>query len=251
MFRYCPLSRQPTNLARFFTMTSSYRYSPLRSTRSIRLLILEASADENSVLKARVQDVSLDSPPLYEAISYVWGVTDSASCPASSVIQLEDESLVGNMGSINISPNCRAVLKRLRQHDEPKTLWIDAISIDQENIVEKSTQIPLMGEVYSKAYRALIWLGEPQSAEAEGVFNALPELSKVTYQEPNSISGKATFRLSSHVCSSIAFDISHQILTLGDTRRVIASRNTLPPISSAYLTSSAHGHCKRLRFHLT
>lgn len=170
-------------------MTSSYHYSPLRSSRSIRLLILEASADENSVLKARVQDVSLDSPPLYEAISYVWGVTDSISCPASSVIQLEDDNSVGNTGSINISPNCSAVLKRLRQRDEPKTLWIDAVSIDQDNIVEKSTQIPLMGEVYSKAYRALIWLGEPQSVEAEGVFNALPELSKVPYQEPNSISG--------------------------------------------------------------
>jgi hypothetical protein len=38
-------------------------------------------------------------------------------------------------------------------------LWIDAICIDQGNNAEKAAQIPLMGEVYSRAGRVLAWLG--------------------------------------------------------------------------------------------
>ncbi|KAK4098470.1 hypothetical protein N658DRAFT_476979 [Parathielavia hyrcaniae] len=38
-------------------------------------------------------------------------------------------------------------------------LWIDAICIDQGSPAEKAAQIPLMGEVYSRAGRVLAWLG--------------------------------------------------------------------------------------------
>lgn len=38
-------------------------------------------------------------------------------------------------------------------------LWIDAVCIDQSNAREKAAQIPLMGEVYSRAGRVLAWLG--------------------------------------------------------------------------------------------
>ncbi len=38
-------------------------------------------------------------------------------------------------------------------------LWIDAVCIDQGNAAEKAAQIPLMGEVYSRAARVVGWLG--------------------------------------------------------------------------------------------
>ena len=38
-------------------------------------------------------------------------------------------------------------------------IWIDAICIDQKNPLEKTTQIPLMGEVYNNAELVLAWLG--------------------------------------------------------------------------------------------
>ncbi|KAK0669124.1 heterokaryon incompatibility protein-domain-containing protein [Cercophora samala] len=37
-------------------------------------------------------------------------------------------------------------------------LWIDAICIDQENVAEKNTQVPLMSTIYSQA-TVLVWLG--------------------------------------------------------------------------------------------
>jgi hypothetical protein len=44
--------------------------------------------------------------------------------------------------------------------DQVSHLWVDAICIDQSNSTqEKATQIPLMGEIYSRAGRVLAWLG--------------------------------------------------------------------------------------------
>lgn len=39
--------------------------------------------------------------------------------------------------------------------------FIDALSIDQSNIVEKGHQVKLMGGIYSRASEVIIWLGLP------------------------------------------------------------------------------------------
>jgi hypothetical protein len=41
-------------------------------------------------------------------------------------------------------------------------MWIDAICINQDNREEKEHQIPLMAEIYSKALRVVVWLGEAE-----------------------------------------------------------------------------------------
>lgn len=38
-------------------------------------------------------------------------------------------------------------------------IWIDAICIEQENDIEKSTQVPHMGSIYSLASQVAVWLG--------------------------------------------------------------------------------------------
>jgi hypothetical protein len=38
-------------------------------------------------------------------------------------------------------------------------MWIDAISINQDDIPEKNNQVALMSEIFHKAERVLIWLG--------------------------------------------------------------------------------------------
>ncbi|KAI6765913.1 hypothetical protein HG530_006983 [Fusarium avenaceum] len=57
-------------------------------------------------------------------------------------------------------------MKRLRRPDREVCLWIDFICINQvdkdgDENSEKSKQISLMTEIYSKADRVLVWLGEP------------------------------------------------------------------------------------------
>jgi hypothetical protein len=52
------------------------------------------------------------------------------------------------------------VLLRLQDHLCSRVIWIDAICIDQANEKEKENQIPLMAEIYAKARRVVVWLGE-------------------------------------------------------------------------------------------
>jgi hypothetical protein len=39
------------------------------------------------------------------------------------------------------------------------TFWIDALCIDQENVVERNQQVSQMGQIYSCAHTVFIWLG--------------------------------------------------------------------------------------------
>jgi hypothetical protein len=59
-----------------------------------------------------------------------------------------------------VTKNCEAALRRLRDKDGERILWIDAICIDQDNINERNHQVQLMKEVYSTAHQVIIWLGE-------------------------------------------------------------------------------------------
>lgn len=41
-----------------------------------------------------------------------------------------------------------------------RVLWVDATCVDQENFQERSHQVGLMRDIYTKAAQVLIWLGE-------------------------------------------------------------------------------------------
>jgi hypothetical protein len=59
-----------------------------------------------------------------------------------------------------VTANCIAAMRRLRHKKKRRILWIDAICIDQSSMDERNQQVELMGDVYSKARRVILWLGE-------------------------------------------------------------------------------------------
>ena len=42
---------------------------------------------------------------------------------------------------------------------EEPWIWIDALCINQDDKEEKAIQVPLMGEIFSKAQSVFVWLG--------------------------------------------------------------------------------------------
>lgn len=58
---------------------------------------------------------------------------------------------------------------RLSNHDEFFTrqslphIWIDQLCINQSDIQERADQVAIMDQIFSKAERTLVWLGEPGS----------------------------------------------------------------------------------------
>jgi hypothetical protein len=83
---------------------------------------------------------------MYEALSYVWG-TEIASQQA----MLDGIPIV-------ITANLDCALRHLCFTIVKRTMWIDAISINQKNTQERNHQVEIMGKIYSSAQRVIVWL---------------------------------------------------------------------------------------------
>lgn len=60
-----------------------------------------------------------------------------------------------------ITNNCEVALRRFRDSEEPRYLWIDSICIDQSDPIERASQVELMGRIYRHARKVLIFISDP------------------------------------------------------------------------------------------
>ena len=124
-------------------------YTPVDSANcQTRLLVVEPGQPTDEI-RCSLFPVSLRNDcPRYEALSYTWGRNHSP------------RHIVLNGSPFAITPNLYGALKQLRRHDASRVLWVDALSIDQANISERSEQVLLMKLIYSCASNVIVWLGE-------------------------------------------------------------------------------------------
>lgn len=133
-----------------------YQYRPLAGQGTIRLLKLEWSNDAAAAAVRGSLDVAnLEDAPGFEALSYCWGQR-SANEP---VIYIEAQPL-------KVTTDLHCALLRLRQREEP--IWIDAICINQEDIMERTQQVRQMHRIYASASLVIVWLGEASPADIRG-----------------------------------------------------------------------------------
>ncbi|KAH7351369.1 heterokaryon incompatibility protein-domain-containing protein [Rhexocercosporidium sp. MPI-PUGE-AT-0058] len=86
----------------------------------------------------------------YEAISYCWES------------ETRDRKIVLNGSVIEVPRNLEAMLQRLRTWPDTKSgikFWVDALCIDQGNVLEKNHQVKLMQTIYTRAFSLIVWLG--------------------------------------------------------------------------------------------
>lgn len=140
----------------------SYRFEALEQSDAIRLLVLEPGTGQDPV-SVRLIQAHLSSSPKFEAISYVWGDPGDTTAILCS----------GRV--INITQNLHAALQQFRLPNAERVLWADAICINQTDLGEKNTQVPLMKDIYSEASAVLVWLGSG-SPKLERGLNALGQL---------------------------------------------------------------------------
>ena len=146
-----------------------YQYLPLNEDlNEIRTLTLQPgnfSAD----IYISIQKVVLttDNPPIYEALSYAWGSTED---PIDLRIGLS-----GNE-TLAVTQNLAVALPYLRYEDKARTLWIDAICINQQDLGERSSQVKRMADIFGLADRVVVWLG-PEKDNSAKVLRLLSDLS--------------------------------------------------------------------------
>ena len=133
---------------------AAYQYTELPTATQpntdnyIRLLTLPPGEKQGEI-SCQIAVHRLSQSPQYEAVSYCWGE------PADKTSIRWD----GEEKLLRIPSNLDAFLRCMRAKGPKRTLWADAVCIDQTNKEEKSRQVRLMRDIYRRATRTFIWLG--------------------------------------------------------------------------------------------
>lgn len=96
----------------------------------------------------------------YVALSYCWG-----SALTQSPILLNGQVF---LVTENLWDALTAIWTFHREELANLSIWIDAICIDQDNVLEKNFQVAQMWRIYSEAQRVLAWLG-PATPDVESL----------------------------------------------------------------------------------
>ncbi|KAI0965288.1 heterokaryon incompatibility protein-domain-containing protein [Xylaria arbuscula] len=127
-------------------------YSSLGQKYDFRLLNLTPSSSD-SHLHGCLEAVDLTYASKYEALSYTWADEDG------DVTRRKTLFLGPYWDCLPITYNCHLALRRLRAMGL-KTVWVDAVCINQSNVAERSHQVGIMRDIFAKAERVVIFLGQ-------------------------------------------------------------------------------------------
>ena len=152
---------------------ATFKYEPLRTPSSIRLVSLQPRYDGDSIDKIHIELKEFGLSEVskkYYALSYVWGEGGRT------------ETISVNGLDFYVTENLMFFLRRRRPFSNPLRYWIDAICINQSDMDEKAQQIPRMAEIYENASLVHAELG-PATMEEESVIENMKFLSKFMLNE--------------------------------------------------------------------
>lgn len=148
-------------------MDSIYQYTPLPSEGAhIRLILLQPGSSREDI-NFHLITVSFTALPEFEALSYTWGSSDQPLA----------RSAVDGKYTIHITSSLALALRHLREKERERTLWVDAICINQTDNAEKAIQVNFMGEIYSKATKVVVWVGTEEN-NSQCAIQFIEEISK-------------------------------------------------------------------------
>lgn len=123
-----------------------------------QLRLVKFGQDGNRT-SAVLEAFSLEGPiPKYYTLSYTWGLQKHVSGA------IDRHLLHIGKEEFPVLAALRSFFQVLRSKDaelQDTWWWIDSICINLENMEERSQQVQLMGEIYRRAEKVIIWLGEP------------------------------------------------------------------------------------------
>jgi Heterokaryon incompatibility protein (HET) len=96
----------------------------------------------------------IDRVPEFDAISYVWGLPNQVS-------QINCDGKI-----IHLTASLQDVLRRVRLPNTVRNLWADQVCMNQDKLAERSHQVALMGKIYGKSRKTLVWLGDATDGHA-------------------------------------------------------------------------------------
>lgn len=134
-----------------FETAARFEFLPIDITpesRTFRLLNILPPDSLHGSIKCDIIHSSLDHEVPYDALSYAW----NEEMPMVPIYLQGRVRLVTH--------DLRCALLHLRLPDKIRTIWIDVLCIDQDDICEKSHQVRLIRGIYQGADHVVAWLGE-------------------------------------------------------------------------------------------
>ncbi|KAL8646965.1 MAG: hypothetical protein Q9226_006629, partial [Calogaya cf. arnoldii] len=154
----------------FSSAMAPYQYQPLDpEAKTIRLLrLLPGSFEDDICVSLKTAVLRERRIPKYEALSYAWGSKEE---PVN--ISVTTHRRIGPFGRwslilkrknavdgrLEVTQNLAVALRHLRPKDKNRDLWIDAVCVDQRNLVERGHQVERMADIYRNAVQVVAWIG--------------------------------------------------------------------------------------------
>lgn len=155
-----------------------YAYEPLKHDDSFRVVeLLPKSAF--STLTCRLVEARRSHHPDYEALSYAWG----GPIFSATIIEHTTQTV------LRITETLSEALHVLRYDNEVRTLWIDALCINQADIDEKGHQVGKMAEVYKGATMVNVWLGSEDVTEELEIMRKIDDNARQLWSSLEGVSG--------------------------------------------------------------
>ena len=139
--------------------SGSERYGYQHLERN-EIRLLRGHVNDAGQLIGELHSFHLGDAPDYDALSYTWG---------SKTYAKPEQSLLINGKVLPVLESLYPFLRFLLDVQPTKWWWVDSISIDQDNKVEKSGQVPLMGEIFRTAQQTHAYLGEKANRSRQAI----------------------------------------------------------------------------------
>ncbi|KAI1371174.1 HET-domain-containing protein [Hypoxylon crocopeplum] len=167
------------------------RYQQLGEFETRFLQFLEVPSQPEKPLRFKIVTYSLASEPKYNALSYCWG-----DPTPGSPIEIDGRLIL-------VSKNLETALRNL-ELELRDLLWVDAICINQNDLVEKTHQVGRMDRIYSQAHRTIVWLG-PEERNTQHAHTFLQEIyaNRGTWSRISSLDFRAALRETSYPLRSV------------------------------------------------
>lgn len=108
-------------------------------------------------LYGSLETLLLDKSASYETISYAWGDRSF------------EHSIEVDGQKLSITQRASNALRRARDILAPRALWIDAVCIDQTNVLERGQQVARMQDIFAGSKGNIIYLGPHDTTTAAGI----------------------------------------------------------------------------------
>ena len=164
-----------------------YRYRGLGQEPSIRLINADITRQDGEI-SCQLFEISINASLPYHCLSYTWGnpfdgiaaETSSSGSQQPDIWSQRKRIRVSSpegaeSGYLMVTKNLHDFLEDLERckPQDIRYLWIDAISINQEDLAERARQVKLMKQIYKGCRAVIAWFGV-LDADAAAAFTILP-----------------------------------------------------------------------------